>query len=388
MTNRFLFWAIILLIVIVLFYLSPLYLYNKNIYHGQSLKQFEVLLNEHVSELMDYYQIPGANIALVKNGQLIWVKAYGYADIENKKPMTVKSYCRVESISKPVVAWGIMRLVQEGKLNLDTPVIKYIKDWSFPKNNYSVNRITAKMLLSHTSGLPLGTIGVRYSPNDTNIPELKDRLSNDAVLIKEPGKSFTYSNTGFNILELLIEDVSGLDFNRYMTDSLLIPLGMVNSSFEWSEKWNPEVPKGYDLKGKAIPVYIYPDKASGGLFATPIDIATFICAGMPLFSDKANKVLNSLQINKLYQPVVKIPGVYGFAFDFYGLGFFIEQLPDGKIAVSHGGQGSGWMTHFCSIPETGDAIVIFTNSQRSWPFFCKYYQRLGKMEWFFIYGNE
>ncbi len=296
-SNRFLFWAFSLLIVIVLFNLSPLYLYNKNIYHGQSLKQFEVLLNEHVSELMDYYQIPGANIALVKNGQLIWVKAYGYADIENKKPMTVKSYCRVESISKPVVAWGIMRLVQEGKLNLNTPVINYIKDWSFPKSNYSANRITTKMLLSHTSGLPLGTIGVRYSPKDTNIPELKTRLSNDAVLIKEPGKSFTYSNTGFNILELLIEDVSGLDFNRYMTDSLLIPLGMVNSSFEWSEKWNPEVPKGYDLNGKAIPVYIYPDKASGGLFATPIDIATFICAGMPLFSDKANKVLNSSQIN-------------------------------------------------------------------------------------------
>lgn len=93
----------------------------------------------------------------------------------------------------------------------------------------------------------------------------------------------------------------------------------------------------------------------------------FIKAGMVNYSDTGNNVLNYRSITDLYKPVVKVPGLYGIAFNSYGLGHFIEYLPEGLKAVSHGGQGHGWMTHFHFIPEMGDGIVILTNSQRSWP---------------------
>ncbi|NLC52541.1 MAG: serine hydrolase [Firmicutes bacterium] len=112
-----------------------------------------------------------------------------------------------------------------------------------------------------------------------------------------------------------------------------------------------------------MPVYLYPSKASGGLFATAQDIARFAAAGM-----KENPVLSSESIKRMYKPETNKIGIYGLVFEAYGLGHYLEKLPNGLRSVSHGGQGNGIMTHFQTVPETGDAIVILTNSQRSWPF--------------------
>lgn len=90
---------------------------------------------------------------------------------------------------------------------------------------------------------------------------------------------------------------------------------------------------------------------------------------MVAYEQRGGPVLNRQGIEKIYDTYVK-PGQYSLAFDYYGFGHFIEYLPDGKKAVASGGQGTGWMTHFHSVPETGDGIVILTNSQRSWPLFA------------------
>lgn len=362
-------WIKILVVLIISFVVisaSKLYT-TKGIEKHASLEKFTDYLDERIPALMKHYDIPGVNIALIKKGKPVWSKAYGYADLEEGRKMTTDTYCRVESISKSVTAWGVMKLVEQGKIDLDKPVKQYIKNWEFPKSEFPEEKVTVRQLLSHSAGMPLGNIFERYSPKE-EIPPLEENLSKEAILIQEPGLSFSYSNTGFNLLELLIEEVSGRDFAEYMEEEVLIPLGMHNSSFTWSEKMYPAVPVGYDLKGNPVPVYIYAEKASGGLFASVEDIATFVTAGMTNFYHKDHEVLNIQSINELYTPMVEIPGIYGLVFDSYGLGHFIENLSNGKQAVSHGGQGYGWMTHFYSVPETGDGIVILTNSQRSWPF--------------------
>jgi len=331
-------------------------------------EKFTDHLDKRITELMEVYDIPGANIALISKGEVFWSKAYGYADLSKKIKMTTSTYCRVESISKSVTTWGVMKLVQQGKVALDKPVNHYIKSWQFPESKFPTDTITVRLLLSHNAGMPLGTIGVRYSP-EKKIPSLRESLRRDAVLVQEPGTSFSYSNTGFNILELLIEEVTGQKFADFMRKEVLLPLGMNQSSFEWSKDFYPPVPNGYTLHGTPVPVYVYPDKASGGLFASLNDIATFVIAGMTNYSSRGLTVLDKQSIRHIYSPLVHIPGLYGLAFESYGAGHFVEQLSNGKTAVSHGGQGTGWMTHFHSIPETGDAIIILTNSQRSWPFF-------------------
>ncbi len=334
-----------------------------------SLTVFATHIDKKIPILMKKYNIPGLGISIVRQGKIAWSQAYGYADREKNRKMTVNTVCRVESISKPVTAWGLMRLLEQGLVDLDRPITHYIKKWRFPQSAFSIERVTVRMLLSHTSGMPLGTIGELYDPKG-EVPSLRDRLSKDAILIREPGSEFSYSNTGFNLVELLIEEVTGQNFSEYMMNNILLPLGMHHSSFSWSASFDPPVPNGHDLHGRPVPVYVYPDRASGGLFSTADDIATFIIAGMSGFREGAPQILKDQSIKILYSPAVNISGLYGFAFEAYGLGHFIEKFSGGTWAVSHGGQGTGWMSHFHSIPETGDGIVMLANSQRSWPLFA------------------
>lgn len=327
---------------------------------------FKQQMNQHIPAWMKRFEVPGLSIALIKNGEISWVDAYGFADLEKQASMTSETVCRVESISKSVTARGVMKLVEAGKIKLDDPVHRHLVSWEFPESEFETERVTFRHLLSHTSGLALGTLGLEYDPKEEK-PSLRESLSREVKFIREPGKSFFYSNVGFNLLELLIEDVSGRSFAVYMKDEILTPLGMQNAEFEWREDFPTPVPDGHKISGEPVPVYVYSVKGAGGLFANAEDIAAFAATGMlnPAYPYDQNLTQNSLR--ELYTPVTEVDQVYSFVADFYGLGHFIEILPNGKIAVFGGGQGNGWMTHFHIVPETGDGIVILTNSSRSWP---------------------
>lgn len=354
------------IILMLAFIASGFYRPERALAVNASAQTFIARLDERIPALMRYYAVPGAVVALVKDGQTIWINAYGYADLETKRALTVDTPMRVESLSKPVTAWGIMKLAEQGRIDLDVPIRQYINNWEFPPAAIALEQVTVRQLLSHSAGLPLGDVFTVYSPL-AQTPSVQEELTAEAVLITEPGTAFSYSNTGYHLLELLIEEVTGRDFSEYMEQEILIPLGMTHSSFNWSESFDRAVPVGYTLNGKPAPVYIYPEKAAGGLFATAHDIAAFTIAGMPGFA-RGNPVLSAQSIEALYTPVRTDLGLYSLAFDGYGLGYYTEELGNGQQAVAHGGQGKGIMTHFHAVPETGDGMIILTNSQRSWPF--------------------
>jgi hypothetical protein len=244
---------------------------------------------------------------------------------------------------------------------LDAPVSQYLTSWHFPNSGYPTEKITTRQLLSHTAGMPLGDFNNTYAPDEA-MPSNRSVMAREAVPIREAGAGFAYSNVGYNILEILIEDVTGQSYSEYLRSEVFLPLGMESATFQINSSTMPYPPTGYNLSGKLVPVYLYPSKASGGLFATANDIARFAAAG-----SKENPVLNPESVKQMYQPESYKIGIYGFVFEAYGLGHYIEKLPNGLGSVSHGGQGKGIMTHFQSVPETGDAIMILTNSQRSWP---------------------
>ncbi|MCO6480421.1 MAG: beta-lactamase family protein, partial [Phaeodactylibacter sp.] len=167
---------------------------NRKVEPGASQEDFTDYLNERIPNLMSRYDIPGIIVALVREGEPAWAGAYGYAELAAGRKMTTDTYCRVESISKPVTAWGVMKLVQEGKIELDAPVARYLKSWTFPESEFPVEEATVRQLLSHTAGLQLGTIGVRYDPKG-EVPTLKEALTKDAHLMQAPGQGYSYSNT-------------------------------------------------------------------------------------------------------------------------------------------------------------------------------------------------
>ena len=327
---------------------------------------FQQKMDQRIPGWMERYQVPGVSIALIKNGEVSWTDAFGFADLNNQIRMKPETICRVESISKSVTARGVMKLVEMGRIELDDPVYLHLDSWEFPKSEFDTKRVTIRHLLSHSSGLSLGTLGLEYDPQEEK-PSLRASLTREVQFIHEPGKSFIYSNVGFNLLELLIEDVSGRKFSDFMKEEMLTPLGMQNAGFEWREDFPTPVPNGHKLSGEPVPVYVYSEKGAGGLFANVEDIARFVSSGMlnPFYS--ADNVLTQNSIRELYKPVTDVDEIYSLVADNYGLGHFTEILPGGQMAVFGGGQGNGWMTHFHLVPETGDGIVILTNSSRSWP---------------------
>lgn len=335
-----------------------------------TLDGFTAHLDERIPAMMNDYSIPGVSIALVRAGEIAWTKGYGYADLDQGRKMTTDTLLMAQSISKSVTAWGVMKLVEEGRIGLDDAVTQHIRSWRFPASRFPEEGVTVRRLLSLSAGMPLGDFAVHYAPGEAT-PSLQETLSGDqARLVRTPGSTFAYSNTSYALLELLVEAVTGRDFAEYVKEAVLLPLGMNSSSFTWSKEFGARIATGYDLEGSPVPAYVYPYRASGGLYATVGDLARFVSAGMARAKYPAGGApLKPENVKQLYAPNVKIPGMFGVVSDAYGLGHFLETLPSGHKAVWHGGQGKGWMTHFHSVPETGDGIIILTNSQRSWPFF-------------------
>ena len=336
-----------------------------------SIEAFRSYLDETVPSLMAQYEIPGVAIAVIRGGELTWSGAYGYNNLALRQKTQISSIFRVESISKSLTSWGVMRLVEKNQIDLDKPLQQYLKNWQFPSSGYNLKAITVRQLLSHNSGLFLGTIGpgMEYTPG-AELPPLREVMSQEVQLIQKPGSGFNYSNAGFNLLELLIEEVTGLSFADYMNGEILRPLGMMRSGFELNKSLEPLVPTGYDLHGQPVAAYVYPTHGAGGLLSPVEDIAQFVIAEMTGKYFVDHGVLSEMTIRQLHEPQIDVSGVFGFVADAYGLGHFIEQLPDGRRAVWHGGQGHGWMSHFHIVPESGNGIVILTNSQRSWPLFA------------------
>jgi CubicO group peptidase (beta-lactamase class C family) len=329
---------------------------------GNNIQQ----LDQQIPRWMSKYEVPGVIIAVIEEGMVSWSNAYGVADLEEHAPMTTETVCRVESISKSVTARAIMKLVEEGLINLEDPLVKHIHSWQFPPSEADVQNITIRQLLSHSSGLTLGTLGLEYAPNAIR-PTLRESLSKEVKMVHKPGMAFNYSNVSYHLLELLIEDVTGKAYSEYMQEEILDPLGMTDSGFEWREDFITPVPNGYEQNGRPVPVYVYSEKAAGGLFANVEDLAQFVISGMVNEFYFPENVLSEKSLQELYEPVIETAGIYSLVSDTYGLGHFIEDLLGGEKAVFGGGQGHGWMTHFHMLPEKGEGIVILTNSSRSWP---------------------
>ncbi|MFP8953747.1 serine hydrolase domain-containing protein [Natrialbaceae archaeon A-arb3/5] len=325
-------------------------------------------LDERVPNLLDRYDVPGASIALVEDGEVTWNGAYGSADPTDGRPMAEDTSFRVQSITKSVTAWAVLKLVEQGELALDDPVGRHLTSWERPDAAYSWDDVTVRRLLAHSAGLPAG--GYESVPLDEEPPPLREALSGNADgpaarPTSEPGE-FRYSNIGYALLELLLEDVTGRDFTAYVADEILEPLGMDGATFVATVRLWSELAVEHVVDGSPVPARHGPASAHSGLYATAEDIARFVAAGTKASEEPVGRgVLAPERVAELYAPAVETRGFYSLASDGGGLGYFAETLSDGERAVMNGGQGSGSWHWFHAVPETGDGIVILTNSERS-----------------------
>jgi CubicO group peptidase (beta-lactamase class C family) len=293
------------------------------------------------------FQVPGAAVALVRGGEVAWAGGYGLADKARGVPVTPDTVFQAASMSKSVTAWGVLRLVEEGRLDLDAPVERYLTRWHLPPSAYDANGVTIRRLLAHSAGLSLH--GYPGLPSAQPLPSLEASLAGDnggvgdVRITLEPGAQFSYSGGGYTLLQLVVEEVTGESFDAYMQRAVLEPLGMTRSGFAWRPDLHAATATGYDADGQPLPNYLFTEQAAAGM------------AG-PHGEPAGRGVLAPATVALLAAPFT-LPDHTTTS-----LAYAIETLPDGAMAAEHAGTNRGWNGQFLLLPDRREGIVVLTNS--------------------------
>jgi CubicO group peptidase (beta-lactamase class C family) len=308
--------------------------------------------------------IPGIGIALFDNGKVVYAKAYGQADTAGGRPLTPDSIMTAASLTKPVFAVLVLQLVEQGVLDLDTPVVRYLPR---PLPEYEPYRdlagdpryehITLRMLLAHTSGFP----NWRRFTDDKKLR-----------IYFDPGTRFAYSGEGIVLAQRVVEAVSGESIEVLVRKQIFQPLGMTRTSMIWQPRFESDYANAYDKQNKSYgPQRRREPDAAGSMQTTLHDYARFVQAMLngELLHEKAAK--------EMFSPQIRITSAHEFptlatqtttANDAiqlsYGLGWGLYRTPYGGAFFKEG-HDNGWQHYVVGFPDRRrSGMLIMTNSDK------------------------
>ncbi len=340
---------------------------------------------------VDSRTLAGAVTLVASKDKVLSLEAVGHADVAAKKPMRTDALFWIASMSKPMTATALMMLVDEGKVNLDDPVEKYLpefkgqmvaaeQDQDHALLKPPVHPVTVREVLSHTSGLPFAS---RIEPRIDLHPLCEAAISYGLTPLKfQPGTKYEYSNAGINTAGRIIEIVSGIPYEQFMEQRLFRPLGMKDTTFRPGKAQLQRLAKSYKpdtaktgLEETTITQLTYPltdrqrgPSPAGGLFSTAQDVSIFcrmilnggVCGGKRYVSEAAIREMTSTQTGNLLD---KDKGENG-----YGLGWSTSRKAGGSDAVIPGpcGHGGAYATQMKIDPQQ-QLITVFMVQHAGYP---------------------
>ena len=250
-----------------------------------SINALRRVLTDSIPAWLARFKSPGLAVAIVDHCAPVWTATFGFADVTSKRPVTRNTAFPMGSISKTFTAWAIMTLVQEGKVELDAPADSYLKQWHMPASSFDARQVTVRRLLAHTAGVNVGSaLGVSLPARFPTLLELMNGqvkgFEDQKVQVTErPGSRVRYSGGGYEILQLIVEDVTGERFADYARRRILAPLGMQFSSFIWNDSVAARMATPYREDGsQTFPQLRYPAAGVAGLYSTIDDMSAFLLA--------------------------------------------------------------------------------------------------------------
>lgn len=315
----------------------------------------EQMLADLTPRSMIAFNVPGVSIALVRNRKVAWLGQYGVPAAGQAGKVGTDTVFEAASMSKPVFAYVAMQLVQQHRLDLDAPLVATLGGPYIP-NDPRHEMITARMVLSHTSGFPNWRRGGSTSAAPLTIGF-------------EPGARYGYSGEGILFLQRAVEKLLGVSADRFMSERLLRPLGMTRSSYVWDERFAAHAAAGHDTAGRMRePRRLYRKaNAAFTLYTTPRDYAQVLIEMMRTDRSAAHS-LDAATLATMLAPAVdttrtpierggRKPEQRQFA-----LGWAADTLPDGRRYSHSGANATGFRSHAEFDPATGNGIVIMTNA--------------------------
>jgi len=306
-------------------------------------------LERDIAELMKKDGVPGLAIAVIRAGKTAWLHGFGLKEVKTGQPVTGETVFEAASLSKPVFTYGVLKLVEQGKLGLDVPLTTYLPK-PFVEGDERLAKITARIVLSHRTGFPNwpaddGSVSIHFTP----------------------GERFSYSGEGYIYLQRVVEKITGKPLNEYMTQAVFTPVGMTSSSYVWRPDFDALTATGHDSGGKPTELWKPAEAlAASTLNTTAKDYALFVEAVLN------GKGLKPATLREMETPEIALDPECRICIKhepkqlsknlFWGLGWGIERK-DGTDALWHWGDNGSFKAFVMSDPKTKSAVVIFANSQ-------------------------
>lgn len=284
---------------------------------------------------------------------------------KNKK-VDKNTIFQVASLSKFVSAVGVMKLVEMGKINLDTPVSHYLKRWKLPPSEFDNEQVTVRRLLSHTAGLTDG-LGYNGFKNRDSIQTIEASLTkakdadtgtNGEVKVGiEPNSEWKYSGGGFTLLQLLVEETSGQSFNEFMETNVFQPLNMNSSTYILNDSLNNRICEFYNPNNTAASNFYYTSLAATSLYTSLSDLEMFF---QLFLKGKNGEPIGRSQISPESLKLLRKPHGEVMGENIYGLGTMLYiDIEDNEYIFGHDGKSTPPINTAIRInPNTGDGIIV------------------------------
>lgn len=305
-------------------------------------------LNANIPRLLEEGKTPGLSVALIQKGELVWHKGYGMKNAQTKEPVADNTVFEAASLSKPVFAYAVLKLVDEGKLDLDAPLTKYLPGNYDVGDDARINQITASHVLSHRPGFPNWR-----------------RPNNPLTIHFTPGERFSYSGEGFVYLSKVVEKITGEKFNDFMKRTVFVPLGMNDSSYIWQESYVAQHAFSHSNTGQMTGQNKSTQaNAAASLRTTAQDFGKFLAAiakGKGLKRATWRQMLTpQIQLSESgTNNTAKAPEKLSASLS-WGLGWGLQTTTDG-LAYWHWGDNGNMKAYVVMYDKQQFGLVVFTN---------------------------
>jgi CubicO group peptidase (beta-lactamase class C family) len=299
--------------------------------------------DQYLTDLAKKNQFSGA-VLIAKGGKVVLSKGYGMANFELDVPNTAQTKFRLGSITKQFTAMAIMQLQEKGVLSVDDPLTKYFPDYK------AAEKVTIHHLLSHTGGIHNFTADSNYQQIMTikSPPDKTFTLFKDKPLDFEPGTKWSYSNSGYILLGMIIEKASGKAYEDYLKENIFQPLNMANTGYDHADTLLKNRATGYQIRKSAITNSDYLDMSipysAGALYSTVEDLYLWDRA---LYTEK---LVKKATLEKIFTPVKSN----------YGYGWAIDQQNTHK-RITHNGGINGFATQINRYVNDDVCVIVLDN---------------------------
>ena len=331
-------------------------------YSQDQPNRFTEQLEPVIRQVMGQSGMPGFAVAIVEKQRVVYAAGFGVRKLGEKEPVTARSLFHMASITKTFVASSIMQLWEQGKIDLDAPVVKYLPYFRLKDERYK--KVTVRLMLSHISGMPDTNDYEWDKPQyDDGALERYVKSLADNSLIADPGAKFQYSNIAFEVLGDVIAKVSGLSFEEYVKRNLLEPLGMTSSTLLVKEAEadllsRPHVlGPSYDVEVSKVFPYNRMHSPSSTLYSSVLDMSKWAMANLNRGELHTKRILKSSTYDLMWKPATE-------QFQQIGICWFLNKYKEHSM-VTHSGGDTGFVSNLVLIPDAQVAVVMMSNYDRA-----------------------